>query len=338
MPINRPAFGYGWLEFEPVGERLFTFSSLLNIISVMETIKKYAETYLAVVKIGKSANTYTAYSQALKRFIEVAGNVPLSVEAYIKFLKATKNNNPSTKELHSVAIMRMIKYHAADDQTINVTAFERAKENYIKKRGVRLPIFESALLEKIIKYCESTHGDIIQLRDRAFILFLADSGSRISEACSLRRGDIDWQEYRAIIVGKGDKQAVIRFSNRAMDAIKEYLSARKELDGATMKPLSSLPLFARHDKGAGKKIKQITTAGMWYAIKNTAELAGVESEKIRPHDFRHYFVTAIWLESGDIKLAQELARHEDISTTSRYTHIGGKIEKQYDDIFNKRKK
>lgn len=302
----------------------------------MTKLKNQIETYLAVVKIGKSDNTYTAYAQALKRLYEVVGDETFTVEAFIKFLRIRKDASHDTKEQQAVAIMQMLKYHAADDQTINVMAFDRAKKNYIRTQGKRLPNFESDSLTKIIKYCETTRGDLAQLRNRAFILFLADSGARISEACNLRRGDVDWKEYRAIIIGKGDKQAVIRFSNRAMEAIKEYLSARKELDGASMKPLSSLPLFARHDKGAGKKVKQVHSAGMWYAIKDMATAAGVDPTTIRPHDFRHYFVTAIWLETGDIKLAQELARHEAISTTTRYTHIGGRIEKQYDDIFNRR--
>jgi integrase/recombinase XerC len=295
--------------------------------------------YLNVLKIGRSANTYKAYSQALKQFYAIVGNVEISVDSYINFLRATKDANPSTKELQSTAILRMLKYNAADDATINIAAFERAKDNFLKKRGKRIPIFDNEALEKIITYCTTPQPglDLSHLRDRAFILTLADSGARISEACNLRRGDIDRKEARAFIIGKGDKQAVIHFSDRSIAALNAYLSARKKLDGTTMKPLASLPLFARHDKGAGKKLKPVQSGGMWFAIKAIAEEAGVDKDIIRPHDFRHYFVTSIWLSTGDIKLAQELARHNDIGTTSRYTHIGGKIEQQYAEIFNNRK-
>ena len=101
--------------------------------------------------------------------------------------------------------------------------------------------------------------DLINLRDRAFLLTLADTGLRVHEACNLRRGDLDWNEGKAMIIGKGNQQAMVRFSTRATDALMDYLKARGKIDGGTKVALSALPLFARHDKGAGKKIKPLTT-------------------------------------------------------------------------------
>jgi integrase/recombinase XerC len=43
------------------------------------------------------------------------------------------------------------------------------------------------------------------------------------------------------MVGKGDKQDVVRFSDRSMKALKNYLAARAFLDGASGKPLTSFP-------------------------------------------------------------------------------------------------
>ena len=51
----------------------------------------------------------------------------------------------------------------------------------------------------------------MQLRDPAFLITLADTGLRVHEACKLRRGDIDWQEGRLVIIGKGDEDAVFVF-------------------------------------------------------------------------------------------------------------------------------
>ena len=94
----------------------------------------------------------------------------------------------------------------------------------------------------MITYCENLKSDELDdLRDRAFVLTLVDTGLRISEACALRRGDIDWNEGRAVIIGKGDKQAVVLFSDRCMRAIKEYLVTRAKLDGQTGKPLIPCP-------------------------------------------------------------------------------------------------
>jgi site-specific recombinase XerD len=63
---------------------------------------------------------------------------------------------------------------------------------------------------------ESPEEKLRYLRDRAFLITLADTGLRVHEACGLRRGDIDWNEGKALVIGKGNRQAVVRFSNRSM--------------------------------------------------------------------------------------------------------------------------
>ena len=162
------------------------------------------------------------------------------------------------------------------------------------------------------------------LRDRAFLLTLADTGLRVHEACALRRGDIDWDEGRAIIIGKGNQQALVRFSSRSIGSIQDYIKTRSELDGRTGRALSSLPVFARHDKGAGKKVKPITTTtGRNIVAQRVRECLGEDAAgTITPHSFRHYFVTTVLLGSGgNLKMAQELARHKNISVTQRYAHL-----------------
>ncbi len=72
---------------------------------------------------------------------------------------------------------------------------------------------------------------------------LADTGLRVHEACNLRRGDIDWLEGRAIVIGKGNKEAVVRFSGRALRAVKDYLAMRGSSDGMTGKGLGALAVF-----------------------------------------------------------------------------------------------
>jgi site-specific recombinase XerD len=176
------------------------------------------------------------------------------------------------------------------------------------------------------------------LRDRAFLLVLADTGLRVHEACEMQRGDLDWAEGRAVIIGKGDRQAVIRFSQRSMSAIRDYLSARASLDGTAGRPLGSLPLFARHDKGAGKKTKPITTTtGRNIVAQRVREALGEAAEgRITPHSLRHYFVTMVLLASGNLKLAQELARHQNIAVTQRYAHLSNdELDQGYHEIFNK---
>lgn len=178
------------------------------------------------------------------------------------------------------------------------------------------------------------------LRDRAFLLTLADTGLRVHEACALRRGDVDWAEARAVLIGKGDRQAVVRFSRRAISALKDYLTTRAKLDGGSGRPLRSLPLFARHDKAAGKKVLPIsTTTGRAIVAARTRQALGEDAVgTVTPHSFRHYFVTTVLRGSGgNLKLAQELARHRSIAVTQRYAHLSDdELDRGYYDIFDNR--
>jgi integrase len=184
---------------------------------------------------------------------------------------------------------------------------------------------------------DNDYAKLRNYRDRAFLLTLADTGLRVHEICALRRGDLDWNESRAVITGKGDRQAVVRFSQRALRAIKDYLEARQTLDGGSGRPLTSLPLFARHDRGAGKKVKPITTTtGRNIVNQRVQETLGEQAVgTITPHSFRHYFVATVLRGSGgNLKLAQELARHKNIQVTQRYAHLSDdELDRGYWDIF-----
>jgi integrase/recombinase XerC len=100
-----------------------------------------------------------------------------------------------------------------------------------------------------------------------------------------------------------------------------------------------LSLFARHDKGPGKKIKPITpTTGRNIVAEKVKQTLGSEAAgQITPHSFRHYFVSTILRSSGNLKLAQALARHENIQITQRYAHINDdELDQGYFEIFEKK--
>lgn len=304
--------------------------------------------YLDVIAKTRSTKTHKTYAHALKVFTKIVGPAPLDTETFTKFLLKIVGQNPSTQALYRSAVMGLYIF-ASKYIKIELTEMISARRQYSTRQGARLPNFDREAIEKVIAYCKTLQGDLRALRDKAFVLSLADTGLRISEACSLRRGDIDWNEGRTLIIGKGDKQDIVRFSDRSMKALKEYLAARASLDGETGKPFASLPLFARHDLGAGRKIKSVKAGGMWHAIKERMDeaqasmyIAGVElthdPTKVRIHDFRHYFVTVFYAGSkGDLKATQLASRHLDSKTTSRYAHIENEVvDRIYDSAINRR--
>lgn len=322
------------------------------------TISTVIDSFIDVVKQARSQNTALTYSKALKEFKKVLAKEKidpdtspaelLTEDLVSRFAMHLKSFAPATEQVYVRAISRFYKFLAAERLAeINLPRMELLIEQRVRRPGIRLPQFPTNDIERVLEYMftigtlafGSENERLRAMRDRAFLLTLADSGLRVHEACNLRRGDIDWNEGRAIIIGKGDKQAVVRFTSRAIRAIKDYLSLRGELDGSSGKQLTALPLFARHDKGIGKKVKPITpTTGRNIVSERVEQALGNDAEgHITPHSFRHYFVSTILRASGNLKLAQALARHENIQITQRYAHINDdELDKGYYEIFEKK--
>jgi integrase/recombinase XerC len=322
-----------------------------------KTIQDAMQDYLETVALARSANTARTYANALAAFAIVLEdhNLPiektpvdaLSEDAISWLAAGLKPYAPATERLYLTAAAGFYAFLVAERlSTPNLPRLNMLIHQRARRQGQRLPQFPRDNIETLVEYANNLASITAQdetehlrnLRDRAFLITLADTGLRVHEACGLRRGDLDWNEARAIIIGKGDKQAVVRFSNRSMHAIKDYLAARSGLDGASGKPLASLPLFARHDRGAGKKVKPITpTTGRNIVAQRRKEgLDGAESGAITPHSFRHFFVTTVLRASGgNLKLAQELARHKSIAVTQRYAHLSNdELDQGYWEIFD----
>jgi site-specific recombinase XerD len=272
----------------------------------------------------------------------------LTEDAATWFIAYLKDYSPTTERLYLTAITGFYEFLSAERLCeINLPRLRMLIRQRARKPGQRLPQFPYNNIESVLNNANNLAkidetdpvSRLINLRDRAFLFTLADTGLRVHEACALRRGDVDWNEGRAIIIGKGNQQAVVRFSKRSLGAVKDYLSARATIDGSSGKALTSLPLFARHDRGAGKKIKPMTTTtGRNIVSFRVGQALGPEAVgSITPHSFRHYFVTVVLRGSGNLKLAQELARHKNISVTQRYAHLSDdELDKGYYDIFEKK--
>lgn len=317
----------------------------------IDAISIVSERYILSVKMARSPHTARTYQNAMNFYLETLRMnkidpektpiASLSENTITLLSTALKNHAATTERLYLTAVTGFFSYLAAENLTqVNLPRIKLLIQQRARKPGQRLPQFPATAIDTIIiklndpKFllAEDEIDHLIKLRDRAFLLTLADTGLRVHEACGLRRGDVDWNEGKAMIIGKGNRQDIIRFSTRSTDALTEYLKLRTKIDGNTRTPLSALPLFARHDRGAGKKIKPMTTTtGRNIVADRVRELLGEDMVgSITPHSFRHYFVTRVLRSSGNLKLAQELARHKNIAVTQRYAHLSDdELDKGY---------
>jgi len=321
----------------------------------MVTIEKAIKDYLDTIKLARSEKTLLAYTSAMKNVMFTLKDHRLNVvndpvsniseDVISWFAYDLKEYAATSEQLYVTALKGFLEYLVAEELAdINLSKVKLLIRQRTRKPGKRLPQFPADSIQKIISYLEEYHVDSIKdendklraLRDKAFLITLADTGLRVHEACALRRGDLDWNEGKAMIIGKGDRQAIVRFSRRSQKALKEYIQARAAIDGKSGRPLGALPVFARHDKGAGEKIKSITpTTGRNIVNERVEEILGHEAVgSITPHSFRHFFVTRVLSATGNLKLAQNLARHKNIAVTQRYAHLSDdELDKGYWEVF-----
>ncbi len=86
-------------------------------------------------------------------------------------------------------------------------------------------------------------------------------------------------------------------------------------------------------------MKPITTTAIRNIVaERVHQVLGAEAVgTITPHTFLHYFVTTILRTTGNLKIAQELARHVNIQMTQKYAHVSDdELDRAYFEVFEKK--
>jgi len=148
------------------------------------------------------------------------------------------------------------------------------------------------------------HKTIRGLRMRTLAQTLVSTGMRISEALSLDKKDIDWERKESVIIGKGNKQRTVHFTDESLRWLKIYFSKRQDSHPAPF------VIF-------GDSLKRLTRDGVPRSMKAYAKLARIE-KKVTPHIFRRTYATILVNNGCPPQVLQKLMGHTDIKTTLRY--------------------
>ncbi len=192
---------------------------------------------------------------------------------------------------------------------------------------MRLP---DTLNEKdVAQLLESVQGDgVLDIRDRAMLEIFYASGLRISEVTGAKLEHLNLDEEWIRVTGKGNKTRLVPVGGAARNAVRRWLEvARPKL----VKPKTQSFVFINRNGG------KLTTARVWQIVKERAEQAGLDPERIHPHLLRHSFATHLLGNGADLRVIQEMLGHADISTTQIYTHVDQRRLKETHRKFHPRK-
>jgi len=170
---------------------------------------------------------------------------------------------------------------------------------------------------------ESTGTSYACLRDALIMELLYSTGMRRSELINLRIQDVDKANRYLKVLGKGNKERLIPFSDSLMKKLNLYLEVRQEI--AEELDLTIKNLFFT------SKGKALYPKYVYNLVK--ARLGAISTaEKRSPHILRHSFATHLMNNGADLNAVKELLGHASLAATQVYTH--NSIEK-LKDIYKK---
>ena len=122
-------------------------------------------------------------------------------------------------------------------------------------------------------------------------------------------GDIDFIVNSLTIVRKGGGQDVLYFGDQVHDALETYMQGER----------AHLIALEGHDKALflSLQCKRMSVDAIEILVKKYAKLV-VPNKKITPHKLRSTYGTALYRQTGDIRLVADVLGHENVNTTIDY--------------------
>jgi len=152
-------------------------------------------------------------------------------------------------------------------------------------------------------------GSVVDLRDKAILLFLADTGCRVQGLCGLRVQDVDFDAMLATVTEKRDKTRLVPFMSVTAGALRAWLEVRPTHYGPWV--------FV----GLGPKAEgALSPNGVAQMLKRRARRADVTGP-VNPHSFRHAFARGFLLSGGDLGTLSDLMGHEGVEITKEWYGI-----------------
>tara|TARA_B100000965_G_scaffold402313_1_gene427994 strand:- start:627 stop:1508 length:882 start_codon:yes stop_codon:yes gene_type:complete len=265
-------------------------------------------TFLYVEK-GLSKNTVDAYKNDLKDFLSWLNKINIQdykkvteteINEYVAHL--FKNGLKSSSVNRKISTLKSFYLFLIKKKLISLSPLS---EVITPKKEQYLP--SSMSEDEVEQLLQSPNIELdIEIRDKAMIEMLYATGMRISELINLKMIDIDIERSVLKVLGKGSKERLVPFGEKASDSLSYYLKKRKK---------SSAKEVFLSNRG-----KKMTRTGFWQRIKIYLSREGLK-DTISPHTLRHAFATHLLNRGADLRSVQLLLGHSDLSTTQIYTHI-----------------
>ena len=265
-----------------------------------ELLNEYVE-YLKC--LGKSKETIRSYKTAFNRFFN-------DTNFGMEDLEVTKSwcldyANSLREEISVATINKHMKQMSSFYQFLMVKGYVKSNPFYQlpSLSNSDSPYKDKVMSDKQAKAIISA-SDSFPIRERALIYLLMNIAPRIGEVSRIRVKDIDLDNNKIWIRGKGYNDNVSRYSN-FNDKTKSLL-----IDLMVAFGLDREYLFVNYK---GEQLSEQSLRKMWYEV---CEVANVEG--ISPHKVRHYVGSSLVEKGVELKKVSQILGHTGIKTTEMY--------------------
>lgn len=272
---------------------------------------KDAYKFLDYLKYERGFSDYTikSYRIDLKEFYDFAKEENIDIDLVRKYLRELYEKKYSNRSISRKVSSLKSYFKYLESEGIIKDNFMRLISNpKIEKTLPNYLNYED--LEKLLDFPDKNNK--YGLRDALILEMLYSSGIRVSELSNMKVKDIDFNEKKILILGKGNKERYVYFGSKCMNLLNKYL----ELDH---RDSPYLLIGKRTEKLNEREIRSIVT--------ETAKKAGI-SVHVTPHTLRHTYATHMLNDGADLKSVGDLLGHESLSTTQIYTHVSNERLRQ----------
>jgi integrase/recombinase XerD len=263
----------------------------------------------ATVELGFAPQTIAKYTECLGLVARWIGDVPVTElsKQHILALKSVmlSRNHSSGRQVCILAALKRLLMFCQEELGLTVLQPDTI---VLPKRPRREVVYlNTAEVERFLSTIEICNQDgrpfEAGLRFRTLVEVLLGTAMRISEALSLNRQDIDWVDREAVVIGKGNKQRTVFFTERSLLWVKRYLDQRQDEHPALFVTQGGRSRLSRTD--------------IWRPFTRSRRLAQIQ-KRVTPHLLRHTAATQLLLNGCPIGHIKEILGHERLDTTCRY--------------------
>ncbi len=264
-----------------------------------------------------SPNTLRAYGDDVARFlafqhdhtgraqseVSLAKLSPADFRAFITKRRAEGLGARGVQR--AMAAVRSFFRHMAREGVVENPAARAVRTPHIA-RSLPRPLSEGDAA-RVMAEAGTNDVEWLAARDTALLTLLYGVGLRISEALSLKRGDVPLGATLNI-VGKGRKERAVPVLEIVREAVAAY---------AAQIPFAAPPASPLFVSRRGKAMSPREAQALMQRLRGALGLP----DSVTPHALRHSFATHLLAGGGDLRSVQELLGHASLSTTQTYTEV-----------------